>query len=338
MQKKRKSSLLLKTGLIGLILILAAAVVVFAKEIQETKNENRAKQTAADASGITIDLYYGDQNSEFIISRKEKITKINAESLTEALTEQGILEEGTEVLSFAEKKQEEKTLLDVDFNEKFREKLFSLGTSGERIYMGSVINTFLEAYQADAVKITVEGETLESGHAVYDSYQNFYGQVQQRINVTYTLAGGKQKTVEALKLYSELGFATVYDEQNFAHDNEEPGGEVVFYDLKSGEEAQKKAYMKVTRTEEDIQSAIKEIQTQNPNAAVEDTLKNFGKNGESGTYLTYTERVENQDRTGEIYTCEHNGFTYVIEINCVKGYEDLWGELRMMVDEFYFVD
>lgn len=339
MKKKRKSSQWLKAGIVILLLILVVAAVIFAKELQKEKQERHkakmyALQTAADASGIPVELYYGDQNAEFIIKREVKVPQISPESLTEALTEQGILAAGTKVLSLKQSTQDGKELLDIDFNEKFRETLFSLGTSGERIFMGSVINTFLRAYDADGVKITVEGSSLESGHAIYDKYQNFYGQVQQRLKVTYPVEDGADETVEVLKMYSDLGFATVYDEHNFAHVKEKEN-EVVFSDLKSSEETKKKASLKVIRTEESLQNLGKDIQTEIPSAKLEDTDKSFGKNQDSAVFFSY---VQNEGRRGEIYLCEHNEFTYRIEISCAENDSSLWGQLQMMIDEFYFVD
>ena len=34
--------------------------------------------------------------------------------------------------------------------------------------MGSVVNTYLSAYDAESVFITVNGEILETGHMIYD--------------------------------------------------------------------------------------------------------------------------------------------------------------------------
>ena len=54
---------------------------------------------------------------------------------------------------------------------------FPWETSGEYVILGSVVNTFLTAYDADAIIITVDGEVLETGHSVYDQpltlYQSF---------------------------------------------------------------------------------------------------------------------------------------------------------------------
>ena len=134
MQKKRRTSPWFKAGMIILLLILVVAAVVFAKEIKQEKQEEKEEkeekmsllQTAANASGETINLYYGDRNAEFIIKREVKVPQITPENLTAALTEQGILEPGTEVLSLKKRTEDGKELMDLDFNEKFRETLFSV--------------------------------------------------------------------------------------------------------------------------------------------------------------------------------------------------------------------
>ena len=62
----------------------------------------------------------------------------------------------------------------MDFSEKFQEDLFNQGSSGEFIMMGSVVNTFLRAYEADSMTITVNGNILESGHCIYESPMKAY--------------------------------------------------------------------------------------------------------------------------------------------------------------------
>ena len=40
--------------------------------------------------------------------------------------------------------------------------------------MGGVVNTFLKAFDAYAIKITVDGQPAESGHNIYSEYLHFY--------------------------------------------------------------------------------------------------------------------------------------------------------------------
>ena len=49
-----------------------------------------------------------------------------------------------------------------------------MGTSGERMVIGSVVNTLIANYEVETVSITVEGDIWESGHVIYDSPMGFF--------------------------------------------------------------------------------------------------------------------------------------------------------------------
>lgn len=123
---------------------------------------------------IPVKIFYGDDHAELILSKEMFVTDIDQDELVRCLTEVGILEEGVTVLSLKRREEKNGIYLDVDFNQKFTEKLNRMGTSGERIYMGSVVNTFLTAFEADFMMVTSEGGMIESGHVIYDEYQGPY--------------------------------------------------------------------------------------------------------------------------------------------------------------------
>ncbi len=85
---------------------------------------------------------------------------INAGVLTEDVTVNGIAMEGTHIT--------------VDFNSAFADLINTQGTTGERMIMGCVVNTFLSANNAQTMTITVDGEILESGHVVYDFPMEYF--------------------------------------------------------------------------------------------------------------------------------------------------------------------
>jgi hypothetical protein len=58
--------------------------------------------------------------------------------------------------------------LKLDMNEAFYLHLLTMGTLGEKLLMGSVVNTFLSAYGVSSVIITADQQIMNSGHVIYD--------------------------------------------------------------------------------------------------------------------------------------------------------------------------
>ena len=117
-----------------------------------------------EAAMQSFTLYYGDENAEHFLSEEVQVVQISEAVVMEHLIAAGVLPAGAAVNSLTR----DGTQLNLDLNDAFRKYLLSMGTAGEHILIGSVVNTFLSAYKAECVMLTVDGEILESGHVVYD--------------------------------------------------------------------------------------------------------------------------------------------------------------------------
>ena len=62
----------------------------------------------------------------------------------------------------------------LNMNAAFAEALDQLGTTGEFLMLGSLVNTMLRFFDLDSIIITAEGETLETGHNVYDEPMEYF--------------------------------------------------------------------------------------------------------------------------------------------------------------------
>ena len=113
---------------------------------------------------LQFTVYYPNENADGLESIVMSSTTIDPDTLIRALVWLNVLPEATKVNSLTS----EGLQLNIDFNETFRDYLCTMGTSGEMVLIGSVVNTFLSAYQAESIMITANGETIESGHVVYD--------------------------------------------------------------------------------------------------------------------------------------------------------------------------
>lgn len=119
-------------------------------------------------------IYYGDENAENLLIDGIEKQKVTPELLINELAKRNVFSEDTKINSIKETKSSAGKTLQLDFSEKFQEDLFNQGSSGEFIMMGSVVNTFLRAYEADSMTITVNGNILESGHCIYENPMKAY--------------------------------------------------------------------------------------------------------------------------------------------------------------------
>ena len=113
---------------------------------------------------VSFTAYRGNENADGLLSREVQVPEITPSVVLSALIDDGVVPSSVTVLTLNQKDQQ----LQIDFNDAFLQHLCSMGTAGETMLIGSVVNTFLSAYDAQSVIITVNGEIPESGHVVYD--------------------------------------------------------------------------------------------------------------------------------------------------------------------------
>ena len=146
--------------------ILESGHVVYDFELSYIDN------TDSVAPAYTAYVYSGDDNAEGFILTEFQVDELTTDQLIEKLIEVNVLSEGTQVLS----ERIEGTCLYLDLNSKFGELVSSMGTSGERIVIGSLVNTFIHNFNdsVQTVYITVDDQILESGHVIYDFELGFF--------------------------------------------------------------------------------------------------------------------------------------------------------------------
>lgn len=124
------------------------------------------------AAPVSVTLYHSDETAENIVSEAAQLPELNAQALAELLSGSGVIAENVTVNSFS---IDGGSIL-LDLSAEFSAGLNQMGSSGEYLMLGSLVNTFLDAFSADSILITVDGQALETGHAVYDQALNFFGE------------------------------------------------------------------------------------------------------------------------------------------------------------------
>ena len=120
---------------------------------------------------LTITIYHGNANADGFETTEFEVEEMNMNVLVEKLIEVGALNEDVAIVSL----QFKDGGIILHFNDAFVDQLNTMGTAGERMMVGSVVNTFLTAFNnVDKVSIRVNREIIESGHVVYDEPMGFF--------------------------------------------------------------------------------------------------------------------------------------------------------------------
>ena len=128
-------------------------------------------ETPTVADPIQVTLFYGNENADGFETTTVFMDQLVPQLIVEKLIEHGVLDAAITLRSLEHKDN----TLHLDFTQDFLDQLNTMGTAGERMMIGSVVNTFLNAYpEAKSVYITANGEIMESGHVIYDFELTFF--------------------------------------------------------------------------------------------------------------------------------------------------------------------
>ena len=124
---------------------------------------------------VLVTLYEGNETADGLNASTAELSSLTGAALTDALTAIGAIPAGTQCLHCSSGALEDGAIrLSLDLSVDFEEGIRVMGTAGETMMLASLVNTFLEAFQADALALTIEGEPLETGHNRYDSLFSAY--------------------------------------------------------------------------------------------------------------------------------------------------------------------
>lgn len=137
-------------------------------ESQTSEGENEQSEKEETTAKMEVMIYYGNGASNMLSSELTAMDEVTAENLIDALLKHNIVSLGTKVNSFEEEEADGIKKLRLDLSKTFREYLKTMTQEGEKVIMSSVAATFLEAYEAEEIVITVEGKVLETEHASYE--------------------------------------------------------------------------------------------------------------------------------------------------------------------------
>jgi len=114
---------------------------------------------------VHVNIYSGNDNADGFVVNSAVVNELTAENLIEKLKNIGSVANNVQVLGF----EDNGSSLVLNLSQAFADDVSSTGTAGEYIKVGCVVNTFVEAFEAEQITILVNGAAWESGHSVYDA-------------------------------------------------------------------------------------------------------------------------------------------------------------------------
>lgn len=150
-----------------IVLILSATVLMVSSGCGRQGNDD---QNGTDQTDNNINIYKSNANADGFDTETVTLDALTPENIMTALADAGVVSSDVTVLDF--KQEEDKITLDL--SKTFEEYVGQMGTAGEYATVGSVVNTYLDAYDAETISLLVEGGTWSTGHAEYESLQGRY--------------------------------------------------------------------------------------------------------------------------------------------------------------------
>ena len=142
-------------------------------ESQQEPEDSQDTQTPAQepvAETATITAFYSNADATAFESSEVQIASLSPEAVLGALVSKGALTADIAENSFTMSTVDGKASIELDLNSAFATYVSNMGSTGEYYTVGALVNTFLDAYECEQIRITVDGEVLATGHAEYPGY------------------------------------------------------------------------------------------------------------------------------------------------------------------------
>ena len=134
--------------------------------ILESKEEQDRKDEV-------IYICYSEDAMTFITDEVETYA-VEAEVILKELCRRNAMSESVKVLDLSVDEVEGKKTISLDLNAAFQQYLSTIGSTGEYYVLGGFCNSFLQSYDCEQIKVTVNGSVLSTGHNEYSGYMTLF--------------------------------------------------------------------------------------------------------------------------------------------------------------------
>lgn len=144
------------------------------KETEPSGDKLQSMEEIKAAGQKDVEIYSSNDNADGLKKTTITIAQLTPEGLLSELVSRGVVTGDIQIVSCKEVMVDDEKALDLDLSKSFETYLNSMGTAGERLTIQSICNTYLKAFECEKIRLTVEGQSLATGHAEYPGYLGFF--------------------------------------------------------------------------------------------------------------------------------------------------------------------
>lgn len=270
---------------------------------QKDKELNQLKVSGNDY----VLIYYPDETQSNLLTKKVQIHELSGKKICNELIRAGVLDDSVKIQKCKPMKEDDKVYLNLDFSDDFQKQLQRCSSDEEQLLIGAVVNSYMSAYPYSVVRMTVNGNLIQSQFAEVDGFWRKYTKTQENLITEQVTYNGNRYEVKGRKFVSEMGFSTIYNSDilDYEYDAE---SDVATFTL-AGKLFSDKAYLAISICDYPLRETVEGLQLQ---SAIPLSLS-AGKYGAS--------RIDGFQLVGQQgnqylydYCLETNGKVYLLEI------------------------
>ena len=142
-----------------------------AEEPSDGQEDSSSGDETEDASEGGASIYVANDDATGFVKVPVSVSPDDPKALAAELLSNEAIPAGSELLSATQ----DGSNITIDMNQAFQDGINVQGSTGEYFMIGSLVNTFLDAYGADGVRITIEGNPFETPHGgELNGYLGYY--------------------------------------------------------------------------------------------------------------------------------------------------------------------
>lgn len=164
----------------------AADAAGMEEDVKEGRILSERETPDGTRQGISVRIYHSNTEAQGLCVNTVRVEEVTPEVLVWNLASYGMIPEDTEVEKLQKKTDGGALVLSLDLSEEFKGWFGTLDENFRELVKGSLVNTFLDAYEGVEIRITVEGESLEADLTDSDEYQQFYPYQEASYTLVWT--------------------------------------------------------------------------------------------------------------------------------------------------------